>query len=54
MHLIGDVFAALVAVLKVLVKSQVSVKSNFFLSFSPSRAPFFLAPILLSHACNAT
>ena len=34
MHLIGDVFAAFVAVLKVLVKSQVSVKSSFFLFFS--------------------
>ena len=54
MHLIGDVFVAFVAVLKVLVKSQVSLKSSFFLFFSPSSAPSFLAPILLSRACNVT
>ena len=52
MHLIGDVFAAFVAVLKVLVKSQVSVKSSFFLFFLPRvphsflRSNFFLAPAM--------
>ena len=44
MHLIGDVFAAFVAVLKVLVKSQVSVKSSFFLFFSRRVLHPFLRP----------
>ena len=44
MHLIGDVFAAFVAVLQVLVKSQVSVKSSFFLFFLPRVPHSFLRP----------
>ena len=44
MHLIGDVFAAFVAVLKVLVNSQVSVKSSFFLFFSRCVLHPFLRP----------